>query len=89
MTDNIDKFKKLLADQQQWPMLYYFKFIIQNKQEQLDQVKGFFEDPSTITYKTSKDIKFIGISCKQWMPNPESIVAIYEKASQIKGLISL
>lgn len=89
MTENIDKFKELLADQEQWPMLYYFKFIIQNKQEQLDQVKAFFEDPSTITYKTSKDIKFIGISCKQRMPNPESIIAIYEKASQVEGLISL
>ena len=89
MSENIEKFKELLADQAKWPMLYYFKFIIHNKQEQLDQVKAFFEDPAAITYKTSKDIKFIGISCKQWMPNPESIIAIYEKASKIKGLISL
>ncbi len=46
-------------------------------------------DPEAITYKTSRDIRFIGMSCKQWMPDPESIINIYKQASQIEGLISL
>jgi len=29
------------------------------------------------------------MSCKQWIPDPESIIAIYEKASQVDGLIAL
>jgi len=70
-------------------MLYYFKFIVQNNQEKLNQVKELFLDPSAITYKTSRDIRFIGMSCKQWMPDPESIMAIYEKASKVEGLIAL
>ena len=70
-------------------MLYFFKFIVDNDQKKLDLVKELFADPSAITYKTSKDIRFIGLSCKQLMPDPESIIAIYEKASLIDGLIAL
>ena len=89
MKENIEKFRELLADQKEWPMLYFFKFIVQNNAEKLNQVKELLADPSTITYKTSRDIKFIGLSCKQWMPDPESIIAIYQKASEVDGLIAL
>ncbi len=89
MKQNIDKFRELLSENQHWPMLYYFKFIVQNNQEKLNQVKALFDDPSSITYKTSRDIKFIGMSCKQWMPDVESIITIYEKASTVDGLIAL
>jgi len=89
MNENIDKFRELLAGQKEWPTLYYFKFIVQNNTEKLNQVKELFADQSAITYKTSRDIKFIGLSCKQWMPDPESIIAIYKKASEVDGLIAL
>lgn len=89
MSDNIEKFWELLSKDTEWPLLYYFKFIVHNNQEKLDQVKELFADPSTITYNTSKDIKFIGMSCKQLMPDAESIIAIYEKASLVDGLIAL
>ena len=89
MNDNIEKFRELLSKNTVWPMIYYFKFIISNSQEKLDQVRSLFADPSTITYNTSKDIRFISLSCKQLMPDAESIIAIYEKASLVDGLIAL
>jgi len=89
MKENIEKFRELLSKNEQWPMLYYFKFIVQNNQEKLNTVKELFADPSAITYKTSRDIKFIGMSCKQMMPDPESIITIYEKAQKVDGLIAL
>ena len=89
MSDNIEKFRELLSKNSEWPLLYYFKFIISNNQEKLDQVKGLFADPSAITYNTSRDIRFISLSCKQLMPDAESVIAIYEKASLVDGLIAL
>ena len=89
MNDNIAKFRELLSKNTEWPMLYFFKFIVHNNQEKLDKIKELFDDPSSITYKTSKDIKFIGVSCKQLMPDAESIIAIYEKASLVDGVIAL
>ena len=89
MSDNIEKFRELLSKNTTWPMVYYFKFIIHKRQEKLDQVKSLFDDPSTITYNTSRDIKFISIACKQLMHDAESIIAIYEKANLVDGLIAL
>jgi len=89
MDKNIDKFRELLSKNSEWPLLYYFKFIVHNNQQKLDQVKELFADPSSITYKTSRDIRFIGVSCKQMMPDPDSIIAIYEKASLVDGVIAL
>ena len=74
MKGNTDKFRELLAQNEQWPMLYYFKFIVHNDQQKINQVKELFIDPDSITYKTSRDIRFIGMSCKQWMPDPDSII---------------
>ncbi len=89
MSDNIEKFRELLSKNAEWPMLYYFKFIVQNNQEKLNKVRELFTDQSAITYNTSKDINFISLSCKQIMSDAESIIAIYEKASLIDGLIAL
>ena len=89
MNTDIEKLRELLAGQERWPMLYYFKFIVRNHPEKLNKVIELFADPSAITYNTSKDINFIGVSCKQWMPDPQSIMAIYEKASVVDGLIAL
>ena len=89
MNNNIDKFRDLLSENKEWPMLYYFKFIVSNNQEKLNQVKELFADPTAITYNTSRDIKFISLSCKQLMSDADSIIAVYEKASLVDGLIAL
>lgn len=89
MNDSINKLRELLAENKEWPMLYYFKFIVQNDQEKLNQVKELFADQSAITYNTSRDIRFISLSCKQLMPDTESILEIYRKASLVDGLIAL
>ena len=39
MKDNLDNFRDLLAENKEWPMLYYFKFIVSNDQNKLNQVK--------------------------------------------------
>lgn len=89
MSENMEKFRELLSKNTTWPMLYYFKFIVHNNEEKLKKVKELFADPSAITYNTSKDIKYISFSCKQLMPDAESIIAIYEKAYLVDGLIAL
>lgn len=76
-------------EEKEWPQVYYFKFIVPNDKEKIESVKSLFKEPSNITYNTSRDIRFIGISCKEIMPDAEAIIAIYEKAGLIEGLIAL
>ena len=89
MNNSIEKFRKLLLEQKDWPMLYYFKFIISNDQQKLDQIRSLFIDQYSISYKTSTNLKYISLSCKQYMTDPESIISIYEKAALVEGLIAL
>jgi uncharacterized protein len=81
--------KSILWAQQKWPGIYFFKFIVPNDKVKLEQVKKLFEFEENITYRTSKDIRFISLSCKQEMKNPDEVLAIYRKAGEIEGVISL
>lgn len=89
MNNRTDKFRKLISEHKDWPMLYYYKFIINNDPQKLEQLKVLFADSSEITYKTSKDLRYISLSCKQYMPDPESIISVYERAALVEGLIAL
>jgi uncharacterized protein len=75
--------------QQKWPGIYYFKFIVPNDKVKLELVRKLFQFEENITYRTSKDIRFIALSCKQEMKNPDEVLAIYQKAGEIEGVISL
>jgi hypothetical protein len=89
MDDNLLKLRKMLLEQKDWPLLYYFKFIVPNDKHKIEFVKLLFSDPSKITYNTSRDLNYISISYKQYMPDADSIVEIYQKASTVEGLIAL
>lgn len=83
------KFRQQLLDSTIWPTLYMFKFIIPNNQQKLDAVKQLFDSNTKFSYKTSRDIRFIGITVKQTMQTPDQVLDIYSKAQKIEGLIAL
>lgn len=89
MTDDIEKAKTILWAQQKWPGIYFFKFIVPNDKVKLDQVRELFPPEAAFTYRTSKDIRFIALSCKQVMANPDEVLAIYKKAGKMDGVIPL
>ena len=89
MDKELENARSILWAQQQWPGIYFFKFIVPNDKEKLEQVKKLFQFEERITYRTSKDIRFIALSCKQEMKNPDEVLAIYRKAGEIEGVISL
>jgi len=89
MDKELEKARSILWAQQQWPGIYFFKFIVPNDKEKLERVKKLFQSEELITYRTSKDIRFIALSCKQEMKNPDEVLAVYQKAGEIEGVISL
>ncbi len=89
MNEALENAKSILWAQQKWPGIYFFKFIVPNDKVKLDQVRKLFLNEEDITYRTSKDIKFISLSCKQEMKNPDEVLAVYQKAAAIEGVISL
>ena len=89
MDKELENIKSMLWAHQKWPGIYFFKFIVPNDREKLDMVRGLFQFQDQITYRTSKDIRFIALSCKQVMDNPEAVLEIYRKAKEIEGVIAL
>jgi hypothetical protein len=89
MDQELENAKSILWAQQKWPGIYFFKFIVPNDKVKLELVRKLFQFEENITYRTSKDIKFISLSCKQEMKNPDEVLAIYQKAAEIEGVISL
>ncbi len=75
-------------EKQDWPSVYFFKFILPNENEKIAQLSALFEN-SELKLQPSRNGKFISISSKEVMLNAEKVIEIYEKASLIKGIISL
>lgn len=88
MKDTFDRqaFKDKLEAQTTFPTLYMFKFIVPNGSEL--QVAALLPN-NKMTLKHSSKGTYVSATIKAMMPNSDSILDIYEKASNIEGVISL
>ncbi|MEY2705806.1 MAG: hypothetical protein RL407_1868 [Bacteroidota bacterium] len=88
MKNTFDKvrFKEKLESSGSFPMLYLFKFIVPSgKQTEV----GLLFPGEKIILKPSSAGKYVSITIQKRVENAEQIIALYEKASQIEGIISL
>ena len=88
MSGVFDKLREQLA-LQEWPDIYLFKFIVPNTPDMLARATNLFGDTAEITFHESKTGKYISVSAKEMMLNVDSIIDVYERAAEIKGLIAL
>ena len=73
----------------EWPSVYMYKFIFEPDQERIDAVLSLFPAESEILRKYSAGGKYLSITVKEVMINAEDVVARYDKASEITGVITL
>lgn len=85
------KFEKLYLqlEQEDWPRLYFFKFIAPSDSKTLALVTGLFNDENNITLRPSRKGNYMSVSVKEVMMSAAAVIEIYEKAAKIKGVISL
>jgi hypothetical protein len=76
-------------EEQEWPNVYLFKFIVPNDNQHLAQVTALFDTNSEISYHHSGTGKYVSVSAKEVMLSAADIIAVYERASLIPGIISL
>lgn len=88
MEETLRKLREQL-DLQEWPNVYFFKFIVPNESKTVALVNALFDTSAEITMHASKNGKYISVSAKEMMLDVNSIIHKYEKASLIKGIISL
>lgn len=80
--DFAEKLDKFYA----WPALYTFKFIVKSGKEQ--ELRDLF--PLHVdTSRASKNGNYTSITFQMMMPNSQSVIEVYKKASAIEGIIAL
>jgi putative lipoic acid-binding regulatory protein len=62
---------------------------VPNDNERMAQVSALFDEQADISYHQSGGGNYVSVSVKEVMLTVDSIIEIYEKAAQIKGVISL
>lgn len=84
-----DRLRQNLDKVHEWPSVYMFKFIFEPEPTRLDAVIALFPAESEILRKYSAGGKYLSITVKEVMMSGEEVVARYDKASEIAGVIVL
>ncbi len=87
MDKKFDKaaFKEKLEASGEFPMLYMFKFIVPTGTEH--EIAALFPK-NEVVLKPSSGGKYISTTIQVMMDSADQIIHIYERASDIEGLIS-
>ena len=85
----LEIFKQKLAESMTFPSVYMFKFIVTSENRNIALVESLFDAETDIHTKESGKGKYTSITAKQVTMNVDEIIAIYKKASAIKGIIFL
>lgn len=76
-------------NEQSWPNVYFFKFIVPADNERIGQVYALFDETAEIKTKDSSTGKYTSVSIKTVMISVDAIIDVYHEAGKIEGIISL
>ena len=80
------KLKELLESEHDWPSEYQFKFIV--PANSVGKVEALFPN-NNCDLKSSQGGKYISVTVDVHLDSADHVIAIYQQASNIKGLMSL
>lgn len=83
---DINKFRQLLDEQNDWPEYYTFKFVI--KTQLKANLLAVLADHK-ITEKLSKNGKYTSVTSRLYANNADEIVDVYQAIKQVDGVLSL
>lgn len=72
-----------------WPSLYMYKLIMEPDQERIEAVLALFPKESEVLRKYSAGGKYVSLTIREVMMNADDVVARYDKAASIQGVIML
>ncbi len=87
--EQFEKLRDLLNKENNWPMVYMFKFIVPADNKKIALVEAKFSDEAIILHKESTTGKYFSITVKEVMLNADSIISKYKEMEGIEGLMAL
>ena len=86
-TDKTRHFKELLDQHHEWPGTYTFKFIV--AKDNVESVLDLFEERDAVSTRPSRHGRYISVTANCEVSSSDEVIAVYEAAATIKGVISL
>jgi hypothetical protein len=86
--EQFEKLRELLNKEDNWPMVYMFKFIVPADNQKIALVETKFSDEAIILHKESTNGKYFSITVKEVMLNADSIISKYKEMEGIEGLMA-
>jgi hypothetical protein len=86
---NLRELRNLLTESEKWPMLYMFKFIVPNQHGKVDKVVSMLPDESDISFKHTKSLRHVSVTCKAVMETPDDVITVTQNVTAIEGVMAL
>lgn len=83
---DINKFKDLLNEQNDWPEFYTFKFVIKTPDKA--KLLAVLADHK-VTEKLSKNGNYTSVTSRLYANSADEILAVYEEVKKIDGVLSI
>jgi len=85
-----DRLQEELEKNTDWPTKYMYKFIMPNKDSNLEKIKNHFSDKNIdFKKKYSKTGKYISITIVKEEEKPQDVINNYKSVEDIEGLVAL
>lgn len=84
-----DRLRQSLEKVHEWPSLYMFKFIFEPEEARLQAVLDLFTPESEVLRRYSAGGKYLSITVREVMMSADDVVARYDRAATIQGVIVL
>lgn len=84
-----NRLRELLSEQESWPLLYMFKFIVPNRDGKVNEVLALLPKEGELSFNHTKNLRHVAITCKAKMASADDIVWITMKASEVGGVMAL
>jgi len=87
--DRLEKLRYQLLENDTWPLPYMFKFIVPNKDGKVEKIQKILENTGRLSYKHTRNLKHVAITCVAKMNSADDIIDITEKVGAIEGVLVL
>lgn len=88
-TFDFNSLREKLDKENSYPLVYMFKFIVPADNRKIALVESLFTGEAEVVQKQSSNGNYISLTAKQVVIDTEEIIGIYQKASEIEGLMAL
>lgn len=82
---DLDGLRSALDQAMEWPAVYTFKFIV--PRPQLNHLLALF-DGHRVSQRESSGGRYIGVTFEAMMTSTDDVIAIYQRASIVEGVMS-